>query len=250
MTTEVEQNIEQSDKPVTQHSHLQKKERLNSPSMSSIQTSSQSGSGWNANKIDPAGEQRTHSGLSSGLGDSNVKFPLENCWSFWFFKNDKSKKWEDNVKFITSVDFVEDFWGVYNHMQLVSNLSMGCDYMVFKKDIPPMWEDDANRDGGRWILTIDKKYRQTSLDAYWLNTILALIGDQFIDDSPFVNGVVVNVRPRGDKVSLWTRTAKDAELQMRIGRKFKEILNLKDGSIVYEEHDESNKKGDQGLYRC
>ena len=45
------------------------------------------------------------------LADPNIKFPLENSWSFWFYKNEKSKRWEDNVKFITSVDFVEDFWG-------------------------------------------------------------------------------------------------------------------------------------------
>ncbi len=40
----------------------------------------------------------------------NVKFPLENSWSFWFFKNEKSKEWKDNLVFITTVDFVEDFW--------------------------------------------------------------------------------------------------------------------------------------------
>jgi hypothetical protein len=45
------------------------------------------------------------------LNDSNVKFPLENSWAFWFYKNEKSKQWKENVKFITNVDFVEDFWG-------------------------------------------------------------------------------------------------------------------------------------------
>lgn len=47
----------------------------------------------------------------SVLTDSNIKFPLENSWSFWFYKNDKNKSWKENVKFITTVDFVEDFWG-------------------------------------------------------------------------------------------------------------------------------------------
>jgi hypothetical protein len=87
----------------------------------------------------------------------NVKFPLENSWSFWFYKNEKSKEWKDNLVFITTVDFVEDFWAfvflalvfgwpslmiffrllpcvnrVYNHLQPVSKLSAGCDYMFFK----------------------------------------------------------------------------------------------------------------------
>lgn len=47
----------------------------------------------------------------SPLNDPNIKFPLENSWSFWFYKGEKSKSWKENVKFITSVDFVEDFWG-------------------------------------------------------------------------------------------------------------------------------------------
>ena len=38
------------------------------------------------------------------------KYPLENSWSFWFFRNDKNKDWKDNLVFITSCEFVEDFW--------------------------------------------------------------------------------------------------------------------------------------------
>lgn len=34
-----------------------------------------------------------------------------------------------------------------------------------------MWEDPQNCDGGRWVLNLDKKYRNTSLDVYWLNTV-------------------------------------------------------------------------------
>jgi len=66
------------------------------------------------------------------LADQNIKFPLENSWSFWFYKNEKLKSWKENVKFITTVDYVEDFWGVYNHLQLVSKMTIGCDYMFFK----------------------------------------------------------------------------------------------------------------------
>lgn len=43
--------------------------------------------------------------------DADIKFPLEDSWSFWFYKNEKSKSWKENVKFITTVEFVEDFWG-------------------------------------------------------------------------------------------------------------------------------------------
>lgn len=35
-----------------------------------------------------------------------------------------------------------------------------------------MWEDPHNCDGGRWILNLDKKYHNTNLDMYWLNTVI------------------------------------------------------------------------------
>ena len=80
-----------------------------------------------------------------------------------------------------------------------------------------MWEDAHNRDGGRWVLSLDKKNRFNSLDIYWLNSLLALVGDQFFDQSSYINGVWVNVRAKGDKLALWTKDAKDAETQMKIG---------------------------------
>lgn len=146
-----------------------------------------------------------------------LKYPLEDSWSFWFYRNDKAKEWKDNLVFITNVDFVEDFWAVYNHLQPVSKLSVGCDYMFFKKGINPMWEDEQNRDGGRWLLQVDKKNRSSVLDAYWLNTLLALIGDQYLDDSECVNGAYINLRAKGDRLSLWTKHANDQKLQHRIG---------------------------------
>jgi translation initiation factor 4E len=97
------------------------------------------------------------------------------------------------------------------------------------------------------VLTLDKRYRPTSLDIYWLNTLLALIGDQFMEESGYVNGVWVNVRPKADKIALWTRSAKDADMQLKIGRKFKEILGLKDNAITYEEHTEQKQESTNSL---
>ena len=39
-----------------------------------------------------------------------LKHPLQNCWAFWYYKNDKSKEWLENQKVITTFDTVEDFW--------------------------------------------------------------------------------------------------------------------------------------------
>jgi hypothetical protein len=35
---------------------------------------------------------------------------LTSNWSFWLFRNDKSKKYKDNVKFISTIGSIEEFW--------------------------------------------------------------------------------------------------------------------------------------------
>lgn len=34
-----------------------------------------------------------------------------------------------------------------------------------------MWEDKANKRGGRWLLSLDKKQRGHDLDRYWLDIV-------------------------------------------------------------------------------
>ena len=45
---------------------------------------------------------------------------------------------------------VEDFWALYNHIELASRLAAGCDYSLFKEGVKPMWEDErfANQEVG------------------------------------------------------------------------------------------------------
>uniref|UniRef100_A0A3B3HG83 Eukaryotic translation initiation factor 4ea n=1 Tax=Oryzias latipes TaxID=8090 RepID=A0A3B3HG83_ORYLA len=96
-------------------------------------------------------------------------------WTLWFFKNDKSKTWQANLRLISTFDTVEDFWALYNHIQLSSNLMSGCDYSLFKDGIEPMWEDERNRRGGRWLITLSKQQRKMDLDRFWLETVQSSI---------------------------------------------------------------------------
>ena len=70
-----------------------------------------------------------------------VKHPLQNAWTLWFFKNDKARSWEENQKAIITVNTVEDFWSLYNHIEVASRLPPGSDYSLFKEGIFPDWED-------------------------------------------------------------------------------------------------------------
>ena len=80
-----------------------------------------------------------------------------------------------------------------------------------------MWEDDANKNGGRWLINLDRKQRATDLDHFWLEILLCMIGEGFNEYSDDVCGSVVNVRARTDKIAVWTGDAGTQASVMEIG---------------------------------
>ncbi|XP_075971178.1 eukaryotic translation initiation factor 4E1-like [Anticarsia gemmatalis] len=165
----------------------------------------------------------------------NLKHPLLNEWSFWLFTNTK-KVWDENLVELTSFNTVEDYWCLYHHMKLPSELSMGQDYAIFKKGITPMWEHERNKRGGRWQIMFNELKFKT-LDNVWLDTVLLAIGENFLN-SDLICGVVVNVRQKS-KISIWTDRGNDSKAVMDIGRKLRKHLNVPN-KLRYYLHTTSN----------
>jgi hypothetical protein len=42
---------------------------------------------------------------------------------------------------------------------------------IYQDGIQPMWEDASNKNGGRWLVNLNKNQRQTELDNFWLETV-------------------------------------------------------------------------------
>lgn len=181
------------------------------------------------------------------------RHPLQNKWALWYFKSDKNKDWKDNLKLVISFDTVEDFWSVYNHIKPASLVQSGCDYMLFKDGIQPMWEDEKNKSGGRWLFNLEKRDRRDLLDACWLETLMCLIGEGFDDSSDEVCGSVVQIRSKGDKMAIWTGNLEKADDIVHIGRTYKERLQLHirgKVSLVYQSHqDVSTKAGSTSRHK-
>ncbi|XP_050342958.1 eukaryotic translation initiation factor 4E1-like [Nymphalis io] len=164
-----------------------------------------------------------------------IKHPLHNSWSFWMYTN-KNKVWEENLVKLTTFDTVEDYWSLYHHMKCPTELEQGQEYAVFKNDIRPMWEDQANRSGGRWIINFEGR-QNLDIDALWLYVVLLLIGENF-QNSYVICGTVVSIRQKS-KIGIWISDSKNKKAVVEIGRKLKDNLGLK-GRINFHEHN-SNK---------
>ncbi|KAI9513320.1 translation initiation factor eIF 4e-like domain-containing protein [Russula earlei] len=87
--------------------------------------------------------------------------------------------------------------------------------------IEPMWEDDGNPNGGKWVLTVANN--PALLDLCWLELTLALINEE-IDEGDEICGAVVSLGSEVDRIQLWTRTKDDIEKLNGIGRKIAKLL--------------------------
>ncbi|XP_010920306.2 eukaryotic translation initiation factor [Elaeis guineensis] len=187
-------------------------------------------------------ETAVEAAASGGEGEGGQKAPhrLERKWTFWFDNQSKPKQgaaWGTTLRKVYTFDTVEEFWCLYDQIFRPSKLPGNADFHCFKTGIEPKWEDPECANGGKWSVTCSRK---GTLDNMWLETLMALIGEQF-DESEEICGVVASVRQRQDKLALWTKTATNEAVQMSIGKKWKEIIDYND-KIVYSFHDDSRRE--------
>ncbi|KAE9621960.1 putative translation Initiation factor eIF- 4e [Lupinus albus] len=175
------------------------------------------------------------------------KNKLERQWTFWLDNQSKTKQgaaWGSSLRKIYTFNTVEEFWCLYDQIFKPSKLVGNVDFHLFKTGVEPKWEDPECANGGKWTVASNRK---ANLDTMWLETLMALIGEQF-DDAEDICGVVASVRQRQDKLSLWTKTAANEAAQMSIGRKWKEIIDVTD-KITYNFHDDARReRSSKGRY--
>ncbi|ODQ64097.1 translation initiation factor eIF4e [Nadsonia fulvescens var. elongata DSM 6958] len=172
--------------------------------------------------------------------------PLSTGWSLWYIKPQTSglkENWKDLVSEVISFDTVEDFWGVYNNIPKASELPIKGDYALFRKGIKPEWEEEENKDGGKWSYVFNKTIKQ-AIDEKWLNIVLGSIGETLEEDEEesVVTGLFLNIRKNGVRVELWTKISEDEEKLKIIGSRFKELLGVT-ANVEFTKHSESMNKG-------
>jgi translation initiation factor 4E len=132
--------------------------------------------------------------------------PLEYAYSFWFSKRpgkgaaqaaaaaaaanpSNNINYDANLRLVGTFNTVEKFWNYYAHMTRPHDLIGHADIHLFKEGIRPLWEDDANKNGGKWIVRLKKGLANRC----WENLILAILGEQFMVGEE-ICGAVVSVR--------------------------------------------------------
>jgi translation initiation factor 4E len=150
---------------------------------------------------------------SASLSNNNTpEHPLKSTWIVWYRPpTSKYSDYEKSTIALATISTVESFWTIYTHLKRPSLLPTVSDYHIFKKSIRPVWEDEANKRGGKWIVRLKKGVA----DRYWEDLLLAIVGDQFMEASDEVCGAVLSVRSGEDVLSVWTRIDGGRNIKIR-----------------------------------
>ena len=109
---------------------------------------------------------------------------------------------------------------------------------IFQQGIKPAWEEPALVKGCR--ITIKAKKNFTS--KWWEDLLLAVIGEQVGQNSGLIAGLVLNLKPQFDKISLWITDCEKEDEIKQIKNDLLEILKIEDKELEYEIFRDLSKK--------
>jgi len=199
------------------------------PSRVSHDSGNYSSNSSSMNSLDLIDDEKSEPIAQNDEIQNYLNLKLDSKWSFYYLRNDRglpdNSNWNDRLEYIATFETIGEFWATYQHIKLPSYLPQGCDYMVFRDGIKPEWKDEMNVDGGRWLMEIDRQYRNEQLNSKWLETLLAIIGETLeVKGKRHICGAIVQSRRRVDRVGIWTSDASDAERVVSIGEKYRSLL--------------------------
>jgi translation initiation factor 4E len=172
--------------------------------------------------------------------------PMHQKWVFWFDNPrlaPEGSDWKDNLKQCGEFANVADFWAIYNNLKPASKLPLNSNYHVFREGVQPMWEDTANKKGGKFVLTIPKKDSKSGrTDEWWLYTVLSVIGETIDLEGDQICGAVVSIRKSQDRIALWMKSS-DKQACSEVGARWKKALELNKTILKYQLHDDAATSG-------
>lgn len=83
------------------------------------------------------------------------------------------------------IDSVEQFWVALSNMKNVKDAPIDTEYFFFKEGIRPLWEDQANKKGGkisRSFARSELRSRKLAICQLWELLLLKMIGGKLLDD--------------------------------------------------------------------
>ncbi|KAF9408452.1 hypothetical protein BGZ94_002309 [Podila epigama] len=159
------------------------------------------------------------------------RHPLQHSWTLHYGvssgftrQTSSAHTYVNQLQHLGTFDTVELFARYFNWIEKPHRMDNLSNYHLFKSGIKPVWEDPANANGGRWILTL-LNYNAELLDRCWMELAYALVGEQ-LDEGNDICGAVLSRRTKGDRLAVWVRDRENVAAINGIGKRLIKILDI------------------------
>jgi translation initiation factor 4E len=165
-------------------------------------------------------------------GVSAASYPLKTGFTFWYLDKaaiTSAASYDSCILPVnpSPITTTASFWAAFQHLSPPSSLSHSLTLHLFRHPVRPSWEHPANSAGGKLQLRV----RKAATDRVWEELVLMLIGDAWgLGDE--VVGLVLQVKEgggegsggSGDVISVWNRSARDADVIARMKQVIARVL--------------------------
>lgn len=195
-----------------------------------------------------ASEESSSSAAPASADSTTIAkpMPLHSKWTLWFDNSRMApdgSDWKDCLVQCGSFDTIDSFWRIFNSLKPASKVHVNSNYSIFRYGIEPSWEDPENVNGGKFVLTLNKKdSKNGKCDEWWLYTVLACIGETMDINGNQVCGAVVSLRKSQDRVALWLKS-NEKDICVKIGERWKKALNLHKVALRFQMHKDAAASG-------
>ncbi|KPI89876.1 putative eukaryotic translation initiation factor eIF-4E [Leptomonas seymouri] len=195
---------------------------------------------------------------------------LQRAWTLWYDSPStyNTENWELSLVPIMTVHTVEDFFVMLKYMKPLHALRTSSQYHFFQKGVKPMWEDPANKKGGKLWVNLDinagnirssnntssaaaidanSAEAKTDLDKSWENVLMAAVGeylenaDKNATGEPFVTGLVMSKRKYHNRLAVWVSDASAKDKIDALKKAIAKEANLPPiASLVFTKHGEAS----------
>ena len=151
-------------------------------------------------------------GLDNSEDEAPAQNQLQHAYAIWVylpkFKN-AGNSWLPMK--LATFKTVQEFWKIYQFMLRPSQMEIGSQINIFWDGVEPTWEDETNKNGGRWQLKFNTHPNPNITNKIWEDLLLAVIGEQFYYANE-ITGLVVSLRKGKSIISIWNKHGKDQEI--------------------------------------
>jgi translation initiation factor 4E len=172
---------------------------------------------------------------------------LNSRWTFWFQHSENMKKCTNKEDYLKELKrggtfhTIPNFWKSWNECLNLCNLRSDGDvsYHLFKTGIKPLYEDQQNINGGKWIVVLPRGTPMEIVVKHWVSLMLSLLINEWSLEHE-ICGAVLSIRPWGNMFTIWNKNAKNKTEIELIGEKLRDQFGIED--IKYQRHQNKLRK--------